>query len=179
MPTKDYAVVESRTLFEHGLVRILKDTLEHDGKRKPYFYIASPMDAVTCVAATADGRLVLTRQYRHPIRSVIYDLPGGRINKGETIQQAAARELEEETGYRLGRIELLCRYNPFPGILQVTMNIFFAGDLAAVSQRLDNGEELEVVLLPVAEVLQMITRGEAIDGSLQLGVLMAKQKGLI
>lgn len=176
---KAYTVLDSQILFEHGLVRILKDTLEYDGRRKPYFYIASPMDAVTCVAATADARLVLTRQYRHPIRSVIYDLPGGRINKGESIQQAAARELEEETGFRPGRMELLCRYNPFPGTLQVTMNIFFASDLVAVGQRLDDGEELEVVLLPAAEVLQMIEHGEIIDGSLQLGVLMAKQKGWI
>ena len=59
------------------------------------------------------------------------------------------------------------------------MNIFFAADLAPVGQRLDDGEELEVVLLPIAEVSQMITQGEIIDGSLQLGVLMAKQKGWI
>ena len=175
----DYTILETQVLFDNPRVRIVMDLLEHNGQRKPYFYLASPVQAVSCVAATGDGRLVLTRQYRHPIRTVIYDLPGGRIDRGETIAQAAARELEEETGFRPGRIEPLCRYNPFPGSLNATMNIFFAADLTAVGQKLDDGEELEVALLPIAEVLQMIERGEIIDGSLQLGVLLAKQKGWI
>jgi ADP-ribose pyrophosphatase len=175
----DYQIVETKTLYENPRVRVIMDTLERAGRRWPYFYLASPVDAVTCVAVTDDGRIVLTRQYRHPVRAVILDLPGGHMDPGETAEHAAARELEEETGFRPGRIELLCRYNAFPGQLQATMNIFFASTLTPTKQNLDHGEELEVVLLPAAEVLQMILRGEFIDGSAQLGVLTAKQKGLI
>ncbi|MEK6574072.1 MAG: NUDIX hydrolase [Chloroflexota bacterium] len=175
----DYKTIESQTLFDHSGVRIVRDTLEHNGRRFPYFYLASPVEAVTCVAVTDDGQLVLTRQYRHPVRAVILDLPGGRMHKGETIEQAAAREFEEETGFRPGRIELLGRFNPFPGSLQAVMNIFFATGLTRTQQKLDEGEELEVVLVPAAEVLQMVLRGEIIDGSLQLGTLLAAQRGLI
>jgi len=175
----EYTVVDSQTLFDHPGVRVVRDTLEHNGRRFPYFYLASPVEAVSCVALTSEGQVVLTRQYRHPVGAIIYDLPGGRMNRGESIQQAASRELEEETGFRPRRIELLGRFNPFPGSLQAVMNIFFAADLIRTQQNLDAGEELEVVFMPAADVLGMVLRGEIIDGSPQMGVLLAVQKGLI
>ena len=131
------------------------------------------------VGLTSDGRIVLTRQYRHPVREVIYDLPGGRVEPGEQPIEAARREFEEETGYRPGRLEWLCRYNQFPGSIKVATTVFFASDLTPTRQNLDEHEELEIVLMPAADVLNMILRGEVYDGSLQLGVLLARHKGLI
>lgn len=174
-----YTVIESQTLLNHPLVQMVVDTLEYSGQRRPYFYLNSPMDSVATVAVTADHQLVLTRQYRHPIRQVVFDLPAGRLNVDEDPERGAARELEEETGYRAGRLVPLGRYSPFPGSLKVTAHLFFAADLTLVGQNLDEGEELEVVLKPWAEVLDLILRGEVIDGSLQLGVLLAAQKGLL
>src|SRR3989304_3596341 len=77
-----YTVVESRTLFDQAWVRIVGDTVEHHGRRAPYFYLESPIDSVATVALTADGQVVLTRQYRHPLGAVIYDLPAGRPRRG-------------------------------------------------------------------------------------------------
>ncbi len=175
----DYAIIASQTLFDSPGVRILRDTVEHQGRRHNWFHLQGPSDGIACVALTGDGQIVLTRQYRHAVRAVILDLPGGRANPGETLAQTAARELEEETGYRAARIELLGRYCPFPGSVNTAMSIFLATGLAPGHQHLDEGEELEVVVMPAAEALQRLLRGELIDGSLQLGLLLAAQKGLI
>jgi len=175
----DYKVLASQTLFDHPGVKIVVDTLEHNGKQHRYFYLASPVNAVATVGLTEAGEIILTRQYRHPVGKVIYDLPAGRLNPGETALDGARREFEEETGYYPNYIEQIGYYNQFPGTLRAATNLFFASDLVPTHQRLDEGEELDVVLKPVAEVLDMIACGKVIDGSLQLGVLLALQKGLI
>jgi len=173
-----YTVVERRILFDNARVRIISDLLEHDGRRFPYLHLASPVDAIATVALTADRQIVLTRQYRHAIGMVIYDLPAGSLTPGEDPQTGAMRELEEETGYRASRVIPLGKYNPYPGTLKVTSHLFFAADLTRTIPNPDEGEELEVVLVPFADVLKMVLQGEFIDGSLQLGVLLAAQKGL-
>jgi len=174
-----YTIIERRILFDNARVRVISDILEHHGRRFPYLYLASPVDAVATVALTADRHIVLTRQYRHPVGAVIYDLPAGRLTPSEDPQTGALRELEEETGYRAGRMVLLGKFNPFPGTLKVTAHLFFATDLIRTVPSLDEGEELEIVLMPFADVRAMVLRGECIDGALQLGVLLAAQKGLV
>ena len=175
----DYKVVDQVVLFENPMAKIVIDTLEYGGMRRKYFYLASPVEAVATVGVTTDGNLILTRQYRHPVGRVIYDLPAGRLNPGEDPLEGARREFEEETGYYPRQIEHLGYYNQFPGMLRAGTTLFFARDLEPTRQNLDEGEELEIVLKPVQEVLAMILAGELIDGSLQLGVLLALQKGLL
>ncbi len=174
-----YTVIDSQTLFDHPGVKIVVDTLDHLGKQRRYFYLASPVNAVATVGLTDDSQLLLTRQYRHPVGQVIYDLPAGRLNAGESPLEGARREFEEETGYYPNHIEKLGYYNQFPGTLRAATNLFFARDLVPTHQHLDEGEELDIVIKPVPEVLEMILGNEIIDGSLQLGVLLALQKGLI
>lgn len=174
-----WQVSERRTLFEHPWLQIVLDTLTRDGQDWPYIYVVSPMEAVAVVALTADGKLVLTRQYRHPVGGIIYDLPAGRMGEREEPLAAARRELEEETGYRAGQWEALARYNPYPGSMRAATNLFFATDLRPGTQRLDPDEELEVVLIPVNEVVEGILAGRYIDFSLQYGILLARARGLL
>jgi ADP-ribose pyrophosphatase len=74
----DYKVIASQTLFDRFGAKIVIDTLEYQGRQRPYFYLTSPVEAVATVGVTGEGQLILTRQYRHPIGQVIYDLPAGR-----------------------------------------------------------------------------------------------------
>ncbi len=175
----DYQIVNSRALFDHPWVKIMQDLLEHQGEKTNYVYLVSPVEAVATVGLTADGQIILTRQYRHPIGQVIYDLPAGRLNPDEEPMAGARREFEEETGFFPRHIERLGYYNQFPGTLRAATNLFFAKDLQPTQQNLDPGEYLELAFLPVQVVLDLIVAGEIVDGSLQLGVLLAHQKGLL
>lgn len=174
----NWEVTERNILFEHPWVRIVVDTLARNGVSKSYYILESPVDAVATIALTDDHQIVLTRQYRHPIGRIIYDLPAGRAEPGEDPLIGARRELEEETGYRPGHIELMTVLNPFPGSLKVNLNIFFARDLTPGQQNLDPGEELEIHLRPFDEVYAEVVSGQHVDGALQAGVLLARAKGL-
>jgi ADP-ribose pyrophosphatase len=175
----EYKLISSQTLFDHPYAKVILDTLEYEGKQFPYFYLTSPVDAVATVGLTDDGCIILTRQYRHPVRQVIYDLPAGHLEPGEDPITGARREFEEETGYFPHHIEKLGYYNQFPGVLRAATNLFFASDLEKTTQNLAQGEVLDTVHMQVNDVLNMILSGTVIDGSLQLGVLLAIQKGLL
>jgi ADP-ribose pyrophosphatase len=176
---KGYKVIESNTIFDHPGVKIVVDTIEHLGKRRPYFYLTSPVEAVATVGLTDDGKIILTRQYRHPIGKEIYDLPAGRLETGELPIEGARREFEEETGFYPNHIEIIGYYNQFPGTLRAATNLFFAKDLIPTRQNLDEYEELDIDLKTITEVMDMIINGEIVDGSLQLGFLLAYYKGLL
>jgi ADP-ribose diphosphatase len=173
----EYKIISSQILFDNPYAKVIVDTLEYDGMQHPYFYLTSPVDAVATVSYTDEKCIILTRQYRHPIGQVIYDLPAGHLEPGEDPIHGACREFEEETGYSPRHIEKLGYYNQFPGVLRAATNLFFATDLIKTNQHLEPGEVLETVHLPVEEVLEMILGGKIVDGSLQLGVLLALQKG--
>jgi ADP-ribose pyrophosphatase len=175
----DFKLIRSQVLFDNPYARVMLDTLEYAGVEHPYFYLTSPVDAVATVSLTNAGCIILTRQYRHPVGRVIYDLPAGHLEPGEDPIHGARREFEEETGFFPRHIEKIGYYNQFPGVLRAATNLYFASDLVQTTQRLETGEILETYHKPVSEVLRMILEGEIIDGSLQLGVLLALTKRLL
>jgi len=172
-------LINSKILFDNPYARVIVDTLEYGGEQRPYFYLTSPVEAVATVSLTDEHCIILTRQYRHPVGKVIYDLPAGHLEPGESPLDGARREFEEETGFYPQHIIKLGYYNQFPGVLRAATNLFFASNLLPTKQHLEPGEILETVHMPVDEVVRMIMYGEIIDGSLQLGVLLALQKGLL
>ena len=113
-------VVESRTVYnKHGRL-IVEDVLEFaDGSRHEWVYFkgSEGPGAVAIAALTNDNKMILTRQYRHPFRKVIYDIPAGGTKDDETIEQAALRELEEETGYTTEKLEWIGRFTWAPATM--------------------------------------------------------------
>src|SRR4030042_2614714 len=119
----DYKVISSQILFDHPYAKVILDTLEYGGNQHPYFYLTSPVDAVATVGLTDKGCIILTRQYRHPIGQIIFDLPAGHLEPGEDPIHGARREFEEETGYFPRHIEQLGYYNQFPGVLRAATTL--------------------------------------------------------
>lgn len=174
----NWDVLSSNYLLETPWVRVIHDRLRNrdSGEERDYYYLTSPGEAVATVALTDEGCVLLTRQYRHPLRRVIWDLPAGALEPGEDPAEAARRELLEETGYRAGKLTRLAYFNQFPGSMNIGTHLFLAQELTWAGQQLDPGEELEVVTMPFDQVLEMVLKGDVVDGSLMLGMLLVAQK---
>jgi ADP-ribose pyrophosphatase len=114
-----------------------------------------------------DGRVVLIRQYRHSVRQVLWEVPAGNIDPGETPDAAAARECEEEIRLAPQRLERLASLFPAPGYCDEEM-IFFRATALHVPppdspHRPDDDEDIQVNPVTVAEAKAMVARGEIVD----------------
>jgi len=139
--------------------------------------------AVCIVPITVNNEIVMERQYRYPFDEVIYEIPAGKIEKGETDPLAAARrELAEETGYIADSLRFIGTYYPSPAILSEKINMYVATELKKGDQHLDEDEFLDVTPIPFDDVVDMILENKIPDGKTQAAVLKVKslrEKGLI
>ena len=117
-----------------------------------------------CVLYVEEDKVLLVRQYRYAYGESVYEIPAGKLEKGEDPVLAAARELEEEAGVKAGKLELLFINYPTPGYTNEKIYIYRAYDCQKTQAHLDEGEFLDVVYLPVAQVKEMLQKGEIRDG---------------
>jgi 8-oxo-dGTP pyrophosphatase MutT (NUDIX family) len=128
---------------------------EHD------FHVLESPDWINVISLTPDDRVVLVRQYRHGNRGVCLEIPGGLAESGDTAEQAARRELLEETGYEASELFFLGSACPQPAILNNRSITYLARDVRKVqTPELDDTEDIEVVLVPVSEIPDLIRKGE-------------------
>lgn len=139
--------------------------------------------AVCVVPLTDNNEIIMERQFRYPFDEVIWEIPAGKIDKGETDPLAAAlRELQEETGYTADTLTFIGMYYPSPAILTEKIYMYVAKDLKIGKQKLDEDEFLDVTPVPLEKVVDMILSGEIPDGKTQAAVLKTKlllEKGAI
>jgi ADP-ribose pyrophosphatase len=123
------------------------------------------------LALTKTGEVVLVKQYRHGVCDVLWEFPGGVVEDGETPVDGAKRELLEETGYTASSMILIGKLYPNPALQTNTLYCFLALDAEKVSeQHLDAGEDIEVNVVPLDELIEKAKRGE-FPHALQTAVL--------
>lgn len=152
--------------FANG-VQAQRETIRHPG-------------AVGMVAVDNDGNIILVTQYRHAAGERMLEIPAGTLEGGEDPDQAAIRELQEEIGYRPGRIEPIGGFYVAPGYCDEFIRLFVCSELESSEADKDEDEDIEVEVLPPTEVLARIDDGSITDAKTIIGVnRWARMTGLL
>ena len=152
---------------EPGGVRARRDVIRHSG--------SIVVLAVDDAARQTEPLILLERQYRHAAQSMMWELPAGRIDDGETALTAAKRELLEETGYSARHWKRILHFYVSPGFLDETMTIYLARGLQAGEAQPEPDEKIAIRFFTLSDAKQMALRGRIRDAKTICGVLWLAQ----
>lgn len=162
--------VSSEVVFHGKFIKIRRDQARvPDGGVHAREYVVHP-GAAAMVPLFDDGRILVERQFRYPLRQVFTEIPAGKLDAGETSLQTARRELVEETGYRAEQWALLTRIHPAIGFADEFIDIFLCRELTQVGRCLDAGEFMDIELVTLGWLMDELRAGRLTDVKTQIAV---------
>ena len=180
-PAHEYRVVESRTVFDGAIISLHQDTVAMPGGSDSVRDVVRHPGAVAVVALDDEDRVVLLRQYRHPVGRYLWELPAGlRDEDGEPPLATAKRELAEEVELSAARWSLLTTHFSSPGFCDEMVLVYLAEDLSPAGR--PDGftvehEELDMTIerVPLADAVQRVFDGDVRNAAAVVGLLAAAQ----
>jgi ADP-ribose pyrophosphatase len=152
------------------------DEVEEPGGIRGRREVVRQRGSVAALPVHDDGRIVLVRQYRYAVDRHVWELPAGRIDPGETPEEGARRELEEEVGLRPRSLEPFLVFWTTPGFCDEVMHLYRATRLESVPPRPEADESIETGTFTLAEAQEMIRRGEVREGKTLVALLLELQR---
>jgi ADP-ribose pyrophosphatase len=165
-------ILSSQKVFDGRVFNVTVDTVS-EGELTYQREVVHHNGSAVIVPIFDDGTVALVKQYRHPAVRFLLEVPAGTLAKGERPDAGAARELKEELGIVAARLEKLSEFFVSPGFCEEKMWVYLATDLVEGEQALEDDEILDVVRLPIADALEMITSGEIQDAKTIIGLMLA------
>jgi len=161
-----WRIESSEVIADCRIFKVRKDVTvsPRTGASHEIFVLEQP-NWVNIIPLTPDEQVVMVEQWRHGTRSVHLETPGGLMEEGESPEQCARRELLEETGYEAREIVTLGTVHPNPAIQNNLQHYMLAKDCRKIAElKLDHAEDINVRLVPLADVTRMIGAGEITHG---------------
>ncbi|MGE0475127.1 MAG: NUDIX domain-containing protein [Nitrospirales bacterium] len=166
-------LLSTERVYSGKVLKLDRDTVELPNGKTTVLEILRHPGASAVVPMKDNGAVVLIRQLRHAAGGFIYEIPAGKLDHHEDPKVCAARELEEEVGYRTGQLTLLTSIWTAPGFTDEVIHIYQASDLQPGKQNLDQDEVLEIVEWPLKDALAKIHDGTIRDAKTIIGLQLA------
>jgi len=172
--------ISGESVFDGALLHVRKDEVTlPDGKTAVREYFTHP-GAVAVVPMTDGGCVILERQFRYPVGRIVTEIPAGKLDSPDEDRLAAAkRELKEETGYEAESWAKIGDYTPAAAYSDEVISLYLARDLIKTGRDLDEDEFINLIQVPLTEVVKQIMEGEITDGKTMAAIFMTARLFLI
>ena len=167
--------VSTKEIFNGRIVKLNVDTVTLPNGKEATRELISHPGGVGVIAVDDNKNVFLVTQFRKPFDKNVTEIPAGKLEYGEDPLEAAKRELEEEIGYRPGKIKSIGAYYSSPGFCNEIIHLYLATELANVGQHPDEDEFLSISTKPLDELYDEVISGQVMDGKTATAILIAKQ----
>jgi ADP-ribose pyrophosphatase len=175
-PRTPWQTTSTRPIYENRWISLREDTVELPDGRTTLYGVVDCGECVGVLPFLDPDTVLLVGQYRYVFDDFFWEMPSGGQEEGETLIQAAQRELAEEAGYEAGRLTKLCDFQTSKSIVDEIAHLYLAEDLRPASRSGDHTEFIERRAFPFTEVLAMVERGAIKDAMTIVAVLHAARR---
>ena len=172
MPNRE-RLLDSQHVYRGRAIHVRVDSVVKPTDTKTTREVVEHVDCVVILPVDSQGNILLVRQYRHAVDKDLLELPAGSIDPGETPEEAACRELREETGYRPGKLEKLGGFYAAPGYCTEYLHFFRATELQKSPLMAEDTDEIEVVPTSPPDVTGLVASGQICDAKTIAGFRIA------
>lgn len=171
-----WKTLSSRLVYQNRWLRIAENVVDVGGGELTLYGVVTTNSCVGVLPLVAPDRVLLVRQFRYVARRHTWEIPTGGVHAGESLEQAARRELREEAGFDARRLEHLSTHHTSKSILEEVAHVYLAEELYAASAEADPTEQIEREVVPVSRALAMVDAGEIVDAMSVIALLTAARR---
>jgi len=170
---KKERLLDSQHVYRGRAIDVRVDSVVKPNDTKTTREVVEHVDCVVILPIDRNGNILLVRQFRHAVNQEMLELPAGSIDPGETPEEAACRELREETGYRPGKLEKLGGFYAAPGYCTEYLHFFRATQLQKSPLMAEDTDEIELVPISPTDVTGLVASGQICDAKTIAGFRIA------
>jgi len=162
--------LDSRIIYEGKIIKVRVDRVLLPNNREATREVVEHPGAVS-VIPIKDGNVIFVKQFRKPVEEELLEIPAGKLEKGEDINECVKRELQEETGYIAENIRYITSFYTSPGFSNEIMHLFVAENLKKTVANTDEDEFIEIEEIPIGSISDIIKMGKIKDSKTLIGLL--------
>jgi len=155
--------VSSTSIYRGRIINVRDDEVVLPDGRVTRREIVEHKDVVAVVALDDEDNVLLVKQYRKPVEKALLEIPAGGIDDGESPDECAVREMQEETGYRPGILQKIGGLYASPGYCSEYLHLYLATDLVPGKLTADDDEQIELIRVPLEQIPELISSGQICD----------------